>query len=374
MRMLFWARIGLRHIPQRKLHVSLACAALLIGCSTSQDAQSRPSKTLGCPSSIDLLHVNALSGFNIHDGASPNRDCTLLLAGERISGGPASGVVLRSKDGGKSFEVLRSFDSAAEMRCLHTAGSLNAWVGGQDDNGKGLLEETSDGGGHWVRDGLPDQVLDVTAIASRGDELLVAAVTLSDSELMLRSSPASPWVVGVRVTGTSLLGRISRLAEAGPIVAAVGMDGSGGVAYLSLGAGAPFTAVFLPRTVGGLTAATFGDSDSLFIGGYGLASRPEERSGLFGRTTLTAPAPELHAVPGTVQIADLLFRDDKRGVATVSSGSGDQLLTTMDGGRTWDRRQLHTALPPVFERIFAGARSTIYVVGESSGLFETNFP
>lgn len=235
---------------------------------------------------------------------SPLLSAAVLRDGRAaVCGG--EGSLLLSRDGGWTWSRVRS-GTKDMLRAVRLRPQGRVWALGPQ-----TLLRSTDGGRRWRRAGLPVPG-PCGALASLGkDELVVGG---AGGALCRSSDGGRRW----RTYGAGRRTDLAALSAAGPWVVAVGADGtvlttdSGGARWSATAAGAGAD----------LAAVALGPAGAWVVGDGGTIAR---RGATGGWQTLPSPT-----------AADLRAVAAPPGGAVVAAGDAGTLLTSLDGGQTWN--------------------------------------
>lgn len=336
--------------------------ALLLLALTACPGSGEESKA--GPRRADL--TNELAGVTVHDGWAPGEQ-TLWLVGERT--GDGGGVVLRSIDGGSSFQTAASIDEAAALRTMLFGAGGIWWIGGNTRDGTGLIMSSADEGRTWTRNEMPGDVEEVTAITRTGESLVVAGVARPGGVILTRNGDA--WLrTNVAPRGDGIV-FLESIAAAGRFVVAAGGEGSRAVVLVSRDAGRSFRREGAFDSITGANVAAF-EGPAPTVGGY-VGETDATKGGVLIRRRVDGRWDQM-SLPRAVDVNDVAWADDRRGAIALATGVHDRVYVTADKGKTWSEAALEAGrTPATIEFLVIGPGGALYAIG-SSGVYRTSLP
>lgn len=324
--------------------VSLAVLLLMVGflgssCSSrqrNQDSASQPVPTprgpsTSCPEAeASWSKWSTLSGLAIHDVFALSR-CDLLFVGEAIGAQPR-GVILRSSDGGRSFEQVVRLPGATLSAILFRTSS-SGWVAGSDGEGRGLVLRTTDGGRDWDRLDVPDDVTEVTRLALGPDGSLWAGARSSGGSLVMKTEDEGmTWSVELEIGGLGL----TALAVSQAGVAAAATDGMQTRVFVADRGTAGFRELDIASRLSNVNDLAWSANSGLFAAGYlSESGRIEEGEALILRSEDGGRTWRSSYRGGGVQILDLVSPEAGTIYALLTAVTGSAVLRTDDDGAHW---------------------------------------
>lgn len=304
--------------------------------------------------------VNRLRGFLLHDGLVGRDSCEVLLVGEQMS--PRQrGVVLRSRDGGRTLHVAAAFPQTLHLSAVAASGGT-VWVGGDTHEGTAFLRRSDDGGRTWSAVQLPRAVTAVQELVA-GPNRLCAAGSAGRAAIVVAGDGRGAWRELARVPSRG--GRIAYFNAASireSAIAFAGTDGRAAVVLLSRDGGEHFERVDPPRLAAATGVALTSASAGVVAGYEGV---PEAGAGVLlslslGRRPAWSRVPAPAGSPGDVQ-----FESPVRGWLALARRSGSVIVATPDGGRTWRETPIagHADPPPFVETLVVGSAKYALTVG-----------
>jgi hypothetical protein len=315
-----------------------------------------------------VARVNDLRGYIIHDGYLGSDGCDVVLVGGKLTDVTPVGVVLRSRNGGRTLQTARTFPQALHVRAIVKSGEA-VWIGGDTKRGAPLLLRATQDLRRWEPVDVPRRFTDVTAIAAPEKLVAIAVMTRQRNAAVLMSeSQGKAWREVVNVRGSAgQSAYIYRVVIRGSSVLAVGTDGVRAAIFLSRDSGRTFSRVVL-RGVHGAASGAILSPSRIEVGGYS-ARRGTVESGVGVVATSRDGGKRWRttSLPGYGQVLDLRFERDGRGFALVASPRGHLVLTSARPDARWRPRWFENRRSrPIFERFLPG--DPRYLVGES-GLY-----
>jgi hypothetical protein len=359
---------------RRSIWAVAISAATALSASTFSGAEPRAAPTLRCDASDGPRLVNRLRRFLIHDGLVVDGGCTLVLVGEQTRP-TLRGVVLQSRDGGRTVRVVAAFPRALHIvRIRRARGAL--WLVGGLRPGGGLLARARAPGGPWERVRVPSWILSLSAVAVGPADVWVAGSRLTregTDAVVLRSRGAGrPFRVATRIR--SSLARVAHVDEievAGRSVVGTGVDGVLGVTLASDDGGSHFYRVVqTPRLIRGSGVAAPAP-DRLFASGS--SGSPTDIGRMHGTLVYTLSGRRgwrTRTFPGTAFLGDVLFATRSVGYVATGTRQGMGISVTRDGGRSW-RPIRFRGRGVTLEKLLPGP--VLYAVGPT-GLFRIGSP
>jgi photosystem II stability/assembly factor-like uncharacterized protein len=243
---------------------------------------------------------------------------------QRATGGEARSYLLRTKDGGASWQRVEPAGAQRDVRLVRVvfADAARGWVFGE----MGALFATQDGGATWMRQSVPTR------------HLLLGGAFLD---------AAQGWLVGAGATilHTADSGATWRAGYIEPQAAHLASNSSAASAENVSAANAASTSTVAAR----LNAVSFVDARRGWAVGTGGAIFNTNNGGNVWRAQSSGT---------TFDLSDVKFLDAQEGWAVGTSGT---LLHTTDGGARWRLEQSGTTHP--LERLFFTGRTRGWAVG-----------
>lgn len=368
--------------------LSQPSSPVLLPTGTQGPTEGSPSVSPGVPTpgcaapQTKWKQVNALMGFQIHDGYMANGPCGLLLAGEETSGGTYTGVLLWSPDGGEHFTVAATFDRGSRLWRIIRADSHHAWAVGtlsRDGIEHGLILESTDGGNHW-REANGPPVDELSVLAASSGRVWVAGTccgTPSSAVILTSTDDGGSWEEVARLPPQAdRFARLQDMAVSFPTVVAVGEDGTQGIVLISRDDGKSFVRSPISTRFSGVTGVALIDQHEAFVTGYfapsGRLEDPQSK-GMLIHTVDGGASWENVVLPDNHFVGNILFTSRQRGFCIATTGAKNELtvFSTKDAGQTWVPMRLSPSPEFFLERLFPGDGESVYAVG-GSGLYSVN--
>jgi photosystem II stability/assembly factor-like uncharacterized protein len=237
-----------------------------------------------------------------------------------INHSTSGGILLRTIDGGESWNEKKPLDSIPPLFDVAFLDSLHGWAAGN----VGFLMKTNDGGSSWERVPVPD-VEDQLSTTNR----IFSIAPLSESRIILSTIMGQIHItLNNGTTWTQTGSNIGRKIQFSDSLRGIAYGSGAEYYHITVDGGQTWQKISFPSglistTAGSLHSLSSAPDGSIWMAGSaGLVLRSIDKGSGWQRLT-----------SGTEDVSDIHFVDNMHGWAV---GAANTLLQTTDGGKSWN--------------------------------------